>query len=132
MSKVIVKIKLDEKIIFSKPLSLTDTLSLIREKIKERVNLNFVFLNNNKDIINKFEENNFCLKDIINQYYINGKIIQLKSEEREIEIYLNNKYIYSINLYYLEEEKNIEELRERLTSKIKMYFFKIKIEMLLK
>lgn len=132
MSKIIVKIKLDEKIIFSKSLSLTDTLSLIREKIKERVNLNFVFLNNNKDIINKLEENNFCLKDIINQYYINGKILQLKSEEREIEIYLNNKYIYSINLNYLEEEKNIEELRERLTSKIKMYFFKIKIEMLLK
>ena len=99
MSKTIVKIQLDERIIISEPLFLTDTLLSIRETIKKRINVLFLFLNKEGNIINKNEENSVCANNIINK-----EIIKLKSENREIEIYLNNEYICSINLNYLEEK----------------------------
>ena len=109
MSKTIVKIQLDERIIISEPLFLTDTLLSIRETIKKRINVLFLFLNKEGNIINKNEENSVCANNIINK-----EIIKLKSENREIEIYLNNEYICSINLNYLEERQNLEEFRKKL------------------
>ena len=42
--KKITKFELNEKIIFSKPFQLNDNLVSVREKIKERMNCSFQFL----------------------------------------------------------------------------------------
>ena len=44
MTKQITKIDLDGKILGSKPLLSNDSLSTIREKIKDKVNVPYVFL----------------------------------------------------------------------------------------
>ena len=76
MSKTVCKIELDGKIIFSKPLILTESAANIRDVIKDRVPASFVFLDQEKNIVEKADEADYKLEDIIN-----GKIIKLQTED---------------------------------------------------
>ena len=98
-SKSIYKIELDGKIIFSKPLILNESVNSIREKIKDRVSIPFLFLDKEKKVINECDENNFNVDDIKD-----GKIIRLKSENNNsINNYSNENIIINI----LENDRNI-------------------------
>ncbi len=102
-SKSIYKIELDGKIIFSKPLILNESVHSIREKIKDRVSIPFLFLDKEKKVINKYDENKFNLDDI--KY---GKIIRLKSENNNsINNYSNENIIINI----LENDRNIISIK---------------------
>ena len=113
MKKEIIRIQLDEKIIGSKPLLLNDTLTSIREKIKEKIKDNYTFLDNDLIEIEKNDENDYLLKDIEVE-----KIIRLKSiktNTSEIKIFLKNKNILSMGCSL---EQSLNDLREILKNKI--------------
>ena len=74
MSRLVCKIELDGNIIFSKPFNSNESLDAIRGKIKDRVATSFVFLDQDKNFIEKSDEKDFKLEDIINE-----KILKLKS-----------------------------------------------------
>ena len=74
MSRLVCKIELDGKIIFSKPFNSNESLDAIRGIIKDRVATSFVFLDQDKNFIEKSDEKDFKLEDIINE-----KILKLKS-----------------------------------------------------
>ena len=102
MKKVIVKIELDGNSIGTKPLLPDDTLASIRDKIKEKTKgKNYIFLDSDGNDIEKSDENDYTLKDIINE-----KKIKIKSTQNEIEdsgqlkikIFLNDKQILSKNI----------------------------------
>ena len=78
MKKQPTKVELDGKIIFTKPMIKEDNLTSIRELIKDRIESSFVFLDQEGNVIDKNDENDFTLEDIIE-----GKKIKLKSEEGE-------------------------------------------------
>ena len=68
MKKVIVKIELDGNSIGTKPLLPDDTLASIRDKIKEKTKgKNYIFLDSDGNDIEKSDENDYTLKDIINE-----------------------------------------------------------------
>ena len=71
-----VKVKLDEEFKCTKPLELNKTLVSIREKIKKKIGDAF-FLDKEGNIIDREDENNLNLKDIL----LDSKIIKLKSNE---------------------------------------------------
>ena len=58
------------KIIFSKPFQLNDNLASVREKIKERMNCSFQFLDKDNNLVYFNDENDFTIEDIL----INGEI----------------------------------------------------------
>ena len=92
MSKIIVKIELEGKIIFSKPLILENDLISIREKINPRMNCSYHFLNKNENDIDITQEKDYKLKDIIF-----GKNI-IKVKLTNFNIVLNGKIVCSINI----------------------------------
>ena len=112
MSKTITKIELDGKIIGSKPLLSTDTLSSIRGKIKEKTKgINYKFLDNDGNDVEASDENDYTLQDIINEKKI--KIFSIEGEDSaQIKIYLNNELKFSKNVSsnsYLNEVRKILE-----------------------
>ena len=112
MSRTITKIELDGKIIGSKPLLSTDTLSSIRGKIKEKTKgINYKFLDNDGNDIEASDENDYTLQDIINEKKI--KIVSIEGEDSaQIKIYLNNELKFSKNVSsnsYLNEVRKILE-----------------------
>ena len=64
MSKVIVKIELDGKRIGSKPLFMSDSLTEIREKIKEKTDVHYVFLDQDGIPVEEGDENDYTLENI--------------------------------------------------------------------
>ena len=117
MSKQIIKIDLNGKRIGTKPLFQEDTLTSIREKIKEKTKTSYIFLDQDENEISTEDENDYTLKDIVVD-----KIIKLKSTnegESAIKINLNDVNILSIN-----ENKNstLCDIRNKLRDKIKEDF----------
>lgn len=80
MSKQIIKILLDDIPIGTKPFLSSDTLNIIRQKIKNKINNPFQFLDPDEIPIDVEDENQFPLENIIH-----GKNIKIKSVEKENE-----------------------------------------------
>ena len=119
MSKTITKIELDGTKIVSKPFLLDETLSSIRDKIKERTNnINYAFLDSDGNNIEYEDEKDFKLSDIIVD-----KTIKLSSLEKgngqSIKILLNNNEICSKNI---SQTAYLSELRACLINDIKESF----------
>ena len=116
MTKVIIKIDLDNKRIGSKPLLETDTLIIIRDKIKAKIDNPYIFLDQDEKEIEISDEQDYTLKDI----EVN-KIIKLKSiKEKGIPFFLNNKRNCALDL---EKQIKLDEVRNYLKTYIKEDFF---------
>ena len=124
-SKLVCKIELDGSRIFSKPLSLKDSLDAIREIIKDRVPSSFVFLDQDNNIIEKSDESGFKLEDIEKE-----KIIKLKSEGEnpskisetngsKVDIFEGNKKLCSIDG---NSKTKLDQIRKLINNKIKDEF----------
>lgn len=115
MSKVIVKIELDGKRIGSKPLFMSDSLTAIREKIKEKTDVHYVFLDQDGIPVEEGDENDYTLENI----EVN-KIIKIKKMKGDgIDILLNNKEICSLKI---EKGEKLDKARIELENKIKVDF----------
>ena len=117
MKKQITKIELNGKIIGTKPLLNDDTLSSIREKIKEKVSVPYQFIDKIGNLISKENEQHYTLESIIED-----KVIKIKSDlsnQAGINILFNNKIIGSDNY---DKSKSLEELRSLLKNKINCEF----------
>lgn len=117
MSKQIIKIDLNGKRIGTKPLFQEDTLTCIREKIKEKTKISYIFLDQDENEISTGDENDYTLKDIVVD-----KIIRLKSKkdgENVIKVNLDDVNVCSIN-----ENKNstLYDIRNKLLDKLKEDF----------
>ena len=115
MNKKVFKIELDGNIVGTKPLIETDNLIAIRKAIKGKVDIDYIFLDQEGNTIDTSDENDFKLEDILN-----GKIIKIKStgedkEESTIKVYMNDKQICSINCT---KENNLEKVRKLLNNRI--------------
>ena len=123
MKKQPTKVELDGKIIFTKPMFKEDNLLSIRESIKDRIETSFIFLDQEGNPIDKNDENDFTLEDIIE-----GKKIKLKSEEGEggnnsknnIKVFLGDKNFCSINCDKID---NLNKARKLIKDKCKEDFF---------
>jgi hypothetical protein len=115
-TKSIIKIELDGEIICSKPLVLNDNLISIREKIKNRINSSFLFLDKDANTIYKEDENDYLLEDITI-----GNVIKLttKSIKSIIKIELDGKIIGSKPLFLSD---NLISIREKLKNEINTSF----------
>lgn len=129
--KLVCKIELDGKIIFTKPLVLNESVSSIREKIKDRVSSSFLFLDQEKNGIEKSDENDYKLEDIVKE-----KIISLKSEGSNsktnsgsngsnINVIEGNKKISSINS---NSKINLVQARKLINNELKDDFIFLDIE----
>ena len=54
MTKQITKIELDGKIIGTKPLLMSDNLFIVREKIKQKVDVSYIFLDQDGNNIEQY------------------------------------------------------------------------------
>ena len=108
MTKQITKIDLDGKILGSKPLLSNDSLSTIREKIKDKVNVPYVFLDKDGNSIKIENENSLILLQISQ-----NKIIKIKSENDNgssaVNIILNGEKICSINCSMSDDLKSVRD-----------------------
>ena len=121
MSKKIINIQLNKKIIGSKPLLDTDNLKSIREKIKNKkeiyeINESYLFLDQNGNCIEKEDESDYTLKDINSENLI--KLV-IEESKKNYDIDLNDKLLCSINL---DQKDNLKNLRKILEPKIKEEF----------
>ena len=124
MSRIITKIELDGKIIGSKPLEEDDTLSSIRNKIKEKTkNINYQFLDSEDNKGEIEDENDYKLSDIINNKKI--KIVLSEKGDDFIKIFLNNKQFCSKNI---SESQNLNDIRNILNHDIKQDFVFLDID----
>lgn len=117
MKKQVTKIELNGKIIGTKPLLNDDTLSSIREKIREKVSVPYQFIDKSGNLISKENEQHYTLESIIED-----KLIKIKSDlsnQAGINILFNNKIIGSDNY---DKSKSLEELRSLLKNKINCEF----------
>ena len=115
MNKVIIKIELDGKRIGSKPLFMNDSLTVIREKIKEKTDVLYVFLDQDGNKVEEEDENDYTLENI----EVN-KIIKIKKIKGDgIDILLNNKEICNLKI---EKEEKLDKTRIELENKIKVDF----------
>ena len=115
MSKVIIKIELDGKRIGSKPLFMEDSLSIIREKIKEKTEVPYVFLDQDGIQVEEGDENDYTLENI----EVN-KVIKIKKIKGEgIDIVLNNNDFCTLKI---EKEEKLDKARTELENKIKVDF----------
>ena len=114
MSKQITKLILDGKPIGTKPLFLNDNLPTIREKIKDKITNQYIFLDQDGNTIDKNDEKDYKLEDISKE-----KMIQLKSEGNDgtgIDIFLNDSKICSLNC---SKSQSLNEVRSLLNNSIK-------------
>ena len=99
--KLIIKFQLNEEIKFSKPFKTEDKLLSIREKIKERFDCSFQFIDHENNSVDPLDETDLTAEDILD-----GQIIKLKSIEdsssnsnkKELNILINDQKICSISL----------------------------------
>ena len=78
------------KIIFSKPFQLNDNLALVREKIKERMNCSFQFLDKDNNLVYVNDEDDFTIEVILKNGEIKLKQIIIVSPS-QTPIYTNKK-----------------------------------------
>lgn len=116
MSKQITKIELDGKPSGTKPLMMSDNLTTIREKIKDRVNASYIFLDKDGYPINKEDEKDYLLENISV-----SKLIKLKSDGSAtgIDIFFNNTKICSANCSL---SQNLSEVRNLISQYINQEF----------
>ena len=118
MKKQPTKVELDGKIIFTKPMSKEDNLTSIRVLIKDRIESSFIFLDQEGNGIDKKDEKDFKLEDIID-----GKVLKLKSEggggnnsAKSIKVFLGDKNCCSINC---DKSDNLNKARKLIKEKLK-------------
>ena len=90
MKKEVIRIELNGKIIGSKPLFFNESLKSMRDKLKEKINEEYFFLDKDGNIIDKEDENDYLLKDIED-----GKIIRIKNKEQKIHNLLFLRPLYT-------------------------------------
>lgn len=113
MSKTITKIEFGGKIIGSKPLLSDETLTSVRNKIKEKTkDISYQFLDSDGNNIEIQDEDDYKLSDIINDKKI--KIVAFENGEL-IKIFLNDKEFCSKNI---SELQNLDEIRNLLKKEI--------------
>ena len=115
MSKVIIKIELDGKRIGSKPLFMNDSLTIIRGKIKGKIDVPYIFLDQDGMPVEEGDENDYTLENI----EVN-KIIKIKKMKGDgIDILLNNEDFCTLKI---EKEEKLNKVRIELKNKIKVEF----------
>ena len=119
MTKQITKIELDGKIIGTKPLLMNDDLISIREKIKQKVNKPYLFLDQEGNIIEKEDEKDYLLENINNNKIIRIKSIEDKNESK-INVILNDKDSFHISA---EKSTKLDEARALILKNNKDNFF---------
>ena len=119
MNKTITKIEFNGKIIGSKPLLSDESLSSVRNKIKEKTkNINYQFLDLEENIVEVQDEDDYKLSDIINDKKI--KIVASENEdEKSIKIFINNKEFGSRNIPQM---NSLNEARKYLQNEINQDF----------
>lgn len=120
MKKQVTKIELNGNSLGTKPLLSDDTLDLIREKIKDRVNLPYFFLDKEGNEVKNEEENNFKLKDISNK-----NVIKIKEDDSQIKVFLDNSIFCFLKIT---PSQNLDEARNYLKDKIKDDFIFLDID----
>ena len=114
------KFNLNGEIKFSKPFQTEDKLISIREKIKERINYPFQFIDHENNLVDCNDENDFTAEDILD-----GQIINLKStgatnsNKMQLNILVNDQKICTMSL---EKEMHLNESRELINKTIKGNF----------
>ena len=101
---------------------MNDSLLCLREKIKQKVNKEYSFLDQDGNFIDNEDENDLAIENIIKD-----KIIKIKSKEDKIEskdskikVISNNKNICSIEN---STKDNLDELRKIISNSIKEEFY---------
>ena len=108
MKKQIIYFELNNKIITSKPLLQNDNLTSIRNKLKNKIKIPYIFKDKEGKNISKEEENKLTLQDII----VGNKIIIIEDDTQiSIKVYLNEEYV---DLLICSKEINANEIREKL------------------
>ena len=123
MKKPIIRILLDDKPIGTKPLLSSESLANIRQKIKNKINNPFQFLDQDENLIDVEDENDLSLESIIyDSKNIKIKsIIEKENEDKKflLKIFLNNKNICSFNC---KKKDKLINIRELIYNKIKNNF----------
>lgn len=122
MGRKIIKFNLNGELKFSKPFQTEDKLLSIREKIKERFDCSFQFIDQDNNPVDCNDENDFTAEDILD-----GQIIKLKSTEEassnsnkmKLSILVNEQKKCSMSL---EKEMNLSKCRELINKEIKGNF----------
>ena len=122
MGRKVMKFNLNGEIQFSKPFLTEDKLVSIREKIKERIDYPFQFIDHDNNLVDFNDENDFTAEDILD-----GQIIKLKStgttssnsSKMQINIIVNDQKICAMSL---EKEMHLNESRELINKTIKGKF----------
>lgn len=117
MSKQVIKIELNGMIIGTKPLMMKENLIAIRDKIKDKVTVSYIFLDTDGKPVPKEKEKDYLLEKICL-----SKVIKLKSEENVsgIDVILNDLKFCSVNCSM---SQNLSEVRSLLNKNIKQDFF---------
>ena len=119
MSKQIVKIELEGKIIGSKPLLTNDSLTTIREKIKEKTKIAYIFLDQDGNDVSKGDENDYTLENIVVSKIIRIKPCEIPTSSEKYKVILNDKFETNLNC---SKEAKLEESRKLLLNIIKEDF----------
>ena len=115
MQKQIIKILFNDEAIGTKPLLLDDTLLSIRETLQDRVNLPYLFLDKEGNVIKKEVEKDVLLKNIIE-----NKMLKLKAEKvSSVNIIIGEKKLFSIDC---SDIQNLTSVRNIINSKTKGNF----------
>ena len=113
MKKPVIKIELDGKPIGTKPLLNNDSLISIREKIKEKVKIPYIFLDKNENTINKEDEENYILDNISVKNVI--KIKSIEESKSDVNIFLNESNISCENI---SNSQTLDEIRNLIKDKV--------------
>ena len=122
MLRKVIEFNLNREIKFSKPFQTEDILLSIREKIKERFDFSFQFIDHENNPVDPNDEKTLTAEDILD-----GQIIRLKSTEDTtsnsnkmlFNILVNNQKICSKSL---EKEMYLSKCRELINKEIKRNF----------
>ena len=117
---------------FAKKLSLKDNLSKIREIIGNQITNNIIFTLSDDTIINKEDEKNFFLADIIDGKIVHMKNIETKKKSK-YELFINGNYgNYKLNALQVKLEKlnNIRNLINDIITEEGIFLTKDGIEIL--
>ncbi len=120
MKKQVIKFYLNnkpDKSIASKPLSQNDNLTSIRNNVKDKIKIPYIFKDKEGKNVLKEEENKKTLQDIIVGDKRDKIII---TEDDSIKVYLNEAFVH---LLARPKEINANEIREKLIPIIKDFIF---------
>ena len=120
MSKQVIKIQLNSKSIGTKPLIINDTLTTIREKIRDRIDKPYLFLDKEGNIIKTEDEGNLKLENIVKE-----KKINIIEDESQMKIILNDSELCFMK--YTPSQK-LNEIRNIIMNKINDDFMFLDID----